>query len=1487
MTSSKFTFPDATGPYSPTQANGGVTAEDMALSGSGASYNGTYLALPAGTYLTAGAAGIVTPITGDPATTQTPEELTLEYVGILPTGESPLVSLYDYDDGEFSLYNHWDTGRVRLRIERSGNTQLIESDGGLSTSSEERIAVKYVDDPAGAGGTVTFLRSGVAFGASQSTNFKPRVTPDAVLETNASLGNTSNSVPQQVSEVSLTLGATTPPPPPPPPPSGNGKVSKFIFPNATGPYSPAQLGGGVTAEEMALSGSGASYNGTYLALPAGTYLTAGAAGIVTPTTGDPATTQTPEELTLEYVGILPTGESPLVSLYDYADGEFSLYNHWDTGRVRLRIERSGNTQLIESDGGLSTSSEERIAVRYVDNPSGAGGTVTFLRNGATFGASQSTNFKPRVTPDAVLETNASLDNTANSVAQQVSEVSLTLGAATPPPPPPPPPGGISDVTVYGDPASRFPLDLVAENVNGTYDLVVPAGLSIEERTITLVPTDTASSYQTNSAGPDFAPSQSNGGVSSGTLSAVGSGRSYDGTFLNLAAGTYLSAGALGISLPQTSDPLTSQAPRAIELEFDGIIPAAESPLVSLYDYAKGEFSLYSDWQTGRIRAICERNGQRIVVSSPAGYSNTVRQRVAIRYEDDANGAGGTLSFLLDGAVVGSPQAIAFKPRITPDVLFECNASLGNTANSVAQKVASIKLEIEQLQTSESYSPVTTGTIGAATLENLVVNALSVASPQPAQQLSYTLQGGDMTLVDVVIGPIIVPAGAAYRAVLEDWRTGSAVDHPAVLEMVRPTRQNCRFEDDFLSQNQPPWMECLPQGAVPTINDIAYYCEAIRFGDYVQFQFGYDWTDTVMPDNPFGDCEGLDSYMVPHKWRIEDENGNLIDTIERADGGPLNGTDTPRIWNGGYAGDGTAATTPANRWHPHGTVRSGIVWRSRVPDGYSQAQINSELPRFDVSIPYASHTHFSTNGFDVRIFGSDSSNGFGNTRVIPFEPTDRETLVGQAGTTLDPYNTSLYSSSSLAAVAATWLKYTPFNQCGRSPITGPGGVRDDRAAIAEPVGQYMYDTASDRPHDGKPYATIALDFLTSYASDPYHCFEQGRCVPLFKGNNAGRDIGLRGHYYGLGNAARPASQSYYIKGGRPYEMASAYNPWSAIVPGKGSAADKPYFGTNEIDLPHAHQYPHWGTLLWSTPEFAMLGHKLSDQARLYENWILAAESGAPQLIGERGAAWQFLHAVLIWKTAARNSDRLYSRDEVLDFVATDFEIFSAAHKVSSPGFDNPPSNVLTNGSVDQDKSVYAAANVFGPVTVFDGDIVQHDFYIGYWLTALGIAERIGFNDALRARSSVAGDVVDWLISLHRKRIVGRINQAPRVNPGTDTQYLLKIWDNANIAANSGSVAALPGSFAALAAQNGNSATWDVFSWSGSTYTRDGQSTDQLIAGPSILKTLIGESGSDLDAAEITANSWRAQKRTEQDALPATNAGSTWFKYLQAVHNPALS
>src|SRR3546814_8359518 len=105
--------------------------------------------------------------------------------------------------------------------------------------------------------------------------------------------------------------------------------------------------------------------------------------------------------------------------------------------------------------------------------------------------------------------------------------------------------------------------------------------------------------------------------------------------------------------------------------------------------------------------------------------------------------------------------------------------------------------------------------------------------------------------------------------------------------------------------------------------------------------------------------------------------------------------------------------------------------------------------------------------------------------MPYEPTNYATLTPLAGVTSDPWKGSLYDFGSLAAVASTWLRYTPFNQCGRSPITGPGGVRDDRAAFPEPVGQYMYDIAATRPHDAKPWATIALDYMNTSVRSEEH------------------------------------------------------------------------------------------------------------------------------------------------------------------------------------------------------------------------------------------------------------------------------------------------------------------------------------------------------------------------------------------------------------------
>lgn len=1265
-------------------------------------------------------------------------------------------------------------------------------------------------------------------------------------------------------------------------------TSTYTFPNASGPYAPVQANGGVTTKSFAISGSGATFDGTYLDLPAGKFLDAGAANISVATTSDPATTQTPDSMTLEYVGIVPS-DCILVDLYDYGHGHMGLLSHWQTGKIKVVLEREGTSVTLESeDGGISNTTEERVAVRYDNNASGSGGTITFLRNGTQFGATQTVAFKPKITSAAILQVNASLGNTVNSKHMKVKQVGLYLGTTTVTPPP----SGTDKTTIYGNPGTRIPLNIqLGPNPAASYALTIPQGLTVELETVTQGTQQRWASYAMANANGPFSPTVSSPAATTNAMNRGGSGATFSGGYLNLTNASYLSVPGIGFGFTETSDPTTTQTPPGITLTWQGILPGNFAILASLYEWTKGQIVLCHDYQTGRLSVTIGREGYASqTFYSNSGLSTTAEETVGVRFVNNASGVGGTITFLRNGAVFGSAVTTNVKPRITAGASFECNASLGNTSNSTSLKVKSMRVDIDAPVPVSSYTPVSAGTVPASTIRGLSVNALSITAPQAAKTLTYQpATGGTQYQIDVVIGPLAIASGKAYRAVLEDWSTGSAVSHANILVMTKASRQNCRFEDSVLFSQQPAWSEWLPQGAVPVINNIAYYCEAIRCGDYTQFQFGYDWTTATMPNNPFGDPTGKESYMVPHKWRIEDPNGVVLATIARPDGGPLNGTDTARIFQGPWDSAGFPKTDATHKWYPHGTVRAGIIWRSGVPTNYDQAFINTNLPRYDVTVPYAGHA-LANNGFDLRLVDGQK-NYFGIWRCMPYEPSTWSAQSGLAGQTQDPWTNVIYSQEALQGNGALWLKYTPFNQSGRSPITGPGGVRDDRVAIADPVCHYMYNVNGTRPHDNKPLSTIALDYLTAYVSDPYHCFEGGRCVPLFKGVNASRPAVLRNHYYGYGDAAAPASLAYYIQGGGvglvPNGMLTSFNPTVFQVPQKGTAGDKPYFGSNSIDQAHSHQYPHWGSLLFKTPEFAFLGHKLTDQSRLYQSRLLSLDA---RRFAQRDTAWPFLHAALCWKTASLNSDRLYTKQEILDWIGHDFEAFHDNFKVTTPGFDNPPSNILnSDGTVNVDKATFAATAYFGAADTDGQKVSISEFVLGYWLTALGIGERLGFNAALRGWSAKAAATLDWLIAKHRQRIVGRINNGSLIKMnGNGGPYELILWSNATIQAAGGNVGSLPQSYGAIAGQNsGTASTWDTTTPDGTPNSRDGQAMDQLMAGPSILKNQLGRTGSDLDTAASTVAAWRTQKKTEEAARGAALAGSQWFKYLQGANNPAIS
>lgn len=1067
-----------------------------------------------------------------------------------------------------------------------------------------------------------------------------------------------------------------------------------------------------------------------------------------------------------------------------------------------------------------------------------------------------------------------------------SGYAITLGLTNAPLPQPEVPTEPVDLsgssTIYGTPGTIIPLGIFVGGSNADFTVNTPEALPIrvERKTGIVVPTSTkwtmGGSGAPYAAVGDAIPSMA-GFNKSGTAFDFRNGR----VVMNQNA--YLFTDALGLDFGSSANEVTTQTPPSFRLTFRGVVPAStpDALLINLMDYSTGGMTLGTHWDGETLILKLHRNGStENIVSEPSALRKLgTLQTYEAEFINNPNGDGGSVNFYIDGVKIGATQTVTSKPRIASVATLESNASVGNTSISINNlEVEYIAANIGKPAVQSNYEAITDGPITSADLQALVVDARAITTNQPAYHLTYTANGIQTYDIEIVVGEMVVPAGRAYKAVLEDWSTGVGVAHPAQLVMTKPSAQNCKFEDANLYTSQPTWTEVLPQGPVPVINGIAYYCEGIRIGTYVQFQFGYDWDAATMPYNPFGDPTGKDSYMVPHKWRIEDVNGTVLSRIEMPNGEPLNSANRKPAWQGSYDGRGVAIITANNQWNPFGTTRSGVIWRSHEPVAYSQADVWKNVPAYDMRVPFAAKTGFSVNGGDARVFGDGQANGFANYRAMSWEPTTYTDIITAGANTQDPWKGSVYAADGIVPNAGIWLKYTPFNQMGRSPVTGPGGARDDRQIMPEMVAEYVRDVNAKRPHDGRSMKSISLDYLTGYVSDPFHSFENGRNRPLYKGNMR-RNITMRNHYYGPGQAATPASQAYYAQGGRQYEWQSSASPLRVRVPYAGIAVDRPIFGTNMIDEAHAHQLPHWGSMLWQTPEFAFLGHRFYDQAMLYNRGVLGLDDSATEFY-ERGAAWKFMHTALAWKTASNNSDRLYSRAEVMDFITVDFEKFYDMYYASTPGFLNPPANIMSGGEIDQRAAVYAGAARFGPCQLTEIGVHCHDFYSGYWLSALHAANKMGFIDALKAASPKVKAVIEWLLAMHRKRAIGHVKDGLLIN-ASGSDYFTSYWTEAEIRAAGGDVSKLHQTFAAVAAAR-PAPSWDTYKNEGQTLDRDGQAMDQLLAAPAIIKDL-GMTGTDIDQAITIAEARFQEKLTAETAKGPGQAGSTWFKYHQVTNN----
>jgi hypothetical protein len=380
--------------------------------------------------------------------------------------------------------------------------------------------------------------------------------------------------------------------------------------------------------------------------------------------------------------------------------------------------------------------------------------------------------------------------------------------------------------------------------------------------------------------------------------------------------------------------------------------------------------------------------------------------------------------------------------------------------------------------------------------------------------------------------------------------------------------------------------------------------------------------------------------------------------------------------------------------------------------------------------------------------------------------------------------------------------------------------------------------------------------------------------------------MRNHYYGPGEGSTPADQAWYTNGGRLYEIEIGLNPLR-VDEYRGPAENRPFFSFFQTDNLHAHQFPGLGSLLWKTPEFAMLQTSFWDQDRLYGNvWLGGPYSGGSWCT--RDGAWMFMHMALAWKVASSTSDRLYSREDVLAFAQTDMEYFHDHFYASTPGFANPSS---TMGDNYYNKLFYVADR-FG-CAFNDADTNFNGFHALYHLAALAYANRMGFIDALRATSTKCATVIDWIISRYRKSVVGLLTET--TSPFVfGTNYSTAIWSSAMFDAAGGDLTTLPQNWAEVtAAFPPGGPDWHHSYGYGdgmdnpptSTDPRNDDAQDFLLAGPSLLKYGLGLTGSDLDEAEAIAHGYREERRTEEQARGA-GAGDVWFTYSKLSFQPLL-
>lgn len=543
-------------------------------------------------------------------------------------------------------------------------------------------------------------------------------------------------------------------------------------------------------------------------------------------------------------------------------------------------------------------------------------------------------------------------------------------------------------------------------------------------------------------------------------------------------------------------------------------------------------------------------------------------------------------------------------------------------------------------------------------------------------------------------------------------------------------------------------------------------------------------------------------MFPPAFKvlIKKADGTVLHTHQMRDGLPIN---DPSLNATGPHSSSLGAI------RPHVGLGSLLPWQSARP------AISPNQPTFfpgmtsEAIRPSAARQEFSSIGAVPVTGNADNVNGYLHWYWADEWPVAAQNgYTGHTGTPSDPYLRTGGSASFAAAIMSGW-GYEPGAFGCHDHMTGPGGLRLDRAVLPTPYAILCTDSTYQRPKDlvpikdlvdawGKTYFNFPIFYLRNVKT--FDMLPNAEIMPTMEWAQKG------GYYSGAPDFGVNGTSQQVVVFGATYTGASAT---TGVVREFNDPAGRFIWNGYSRDYLHSYNTSAWHALLLNSPM-----HVFASKA-FFNEWSLANVGQcrgkrlmqSPTAFGaanygalfDRKMAWNFLHLVHQWKLATTNPQMGYSRLDVEDWLVTGLELLDTEWRQPIQADTTTPSAVAVNrfGCSCIDNTASGGHAWFN-------NAKSQVFYMSHVIFTM---KKTGCWAAVRAASASAAAALDWIIECMDKYcfdwiLAGNGATAALENDGNGDQLGPAVASGTTL-----TVAHLFADWADHAANNPTTATWD--------------------------------------------------------------------------------